>query len=142
MITKYTVGFLFRNQDTEVALIRKRKPIWQRGLLNGIGGHVEDGETPLECQKREFSEEADAIVDDWREFCVLNVKDAVVHFFVSRQPALIRSKTSETVGWYPVTDLVRARTLENLRWLIPMALDKDRIHAVVEEGNSPAEQAA
>jgi hypothetical protein len=31
-------GFLFRNNDTEVALIRKNKPDWQKGKLNGIGG--------------------------------------------------------------------------------------------------------
>jgi hypothetical protein len=38
---EYVCGFMFANDFTEVALIRKNKPEWQRGKLNGIGGKVE-----------------------------------------------------------------------------------------------------
>jgi hypothetical protein len=37
MIT-YVVGFLFSPSGAEVVLIRKARPSWQSGLLNGIGG--------------------------------------------------------------------------------------------------------
>jgi len=35
----------------------KNRPAWQAGLLNAPGGHIEDGETPLEACIREFKEE-------------------------------------------------------------------------------------
>jgi 8-oxo-dGTP diphosphatase len=35
---RYVLGFMFSSDHSEVALIRKRKPEWQRGKLNGIGG--------------------------------------------------------------------------------------------------------
>jgi hypothetical protein len=36
----YVVGFLFRNNLSEVALIKKDRPAWQAGHLNGIGGKL------------------------------------------------------------------------------------------------------
>lgn len=52
MKTYYTLGFLFDYGQLNVALIRKTKPKWQAGLLNGIGGHVEENETPATCINR------------------------------------------------------------------------------------------
>ena len=52
---KYVVGFLF--QGDKVALIQKNRPAWQKGKLNGIGGHIEENETPLSTVDREFFEE-------------------------------------------------------------------------------------
>jgi ADP-ribose pyrophosphatase YjhB (NUDIX family) len=55
MLTIYTVAFAFCGPD--VLLIRKCKPAWQKGLLNGIGGKVELGETNKGACIREFREE-------------------------------------------------------------------------------------
>ena len=46
MIQHYCVGFLLRNDDKEVALIRKIKPDWQAGKLNGIGRNIRGSDTP------------------------------------------------------------------------------------------------
>ena len=53
----YVVGFLFNKDETQVALVRKNRPEWQAGNLNGIGGKMEVGETTNECMQREFKEE-------------------------------------------------------------------------------------
>lgn len=38
-------------------LIEKTKPDWQNGLVNGLGGSIEDGESIHEAMVREFKEE-------------------------------------------------------------------------------------
>lgn len=40
-MTQYCLGFAFTDHDNFVILIRKNKPAWQKGLLNGVGGESE-----------------------------------------------------------------------------------------------------
>ena len=70
MKTSYVVGLMFNKSMSQVALIRKQKPKWQAGLLNGIGGKIEDGETGLDAMRREFYEETGAhtLRVDWYPF--------------------------------------------------------------------------
>ncbi len=37
-------GFLFDESRERVVLIKKQKPEWQSGRLNGVGGKIEPGE--------------------------------------------------------------------------------------------------
>ena len=53
----YVAGFTFSENDTDVLLIEKQNPAWQRGFLNAVGGKIEPGEQPLEAMTREFKEE-------------------------------------------------------------------------------------
>lgn len=55
---EYVVSFIFTPSMAKVWLIEKLKPEWQKGLLNGIGGKIEEGELPLEAAYRELKEEA------------------------------------------------------------------------------------
>lgn len=117
----YVVGFLFR--DGEVALVEKRRPDWQKGFLNGIGGRVEVGETPLAAMVREFSEEAGAKVYNWRNFGVLSNPEApmAVALYAAWEPAEISTMTDEQVGWHKLSSLAALRVIPNLRWIIPAA---------------------
>jgi 8-oxo-dGTP diphosphatase len=45
-MNKYVVGFLFNSDTNKVCLIKKNRPQWQKGRLNGVGGHIEDGKAP------------------------------------------------------------------------------------------------
>ena len=58
MIKRYVLAFLFDKDKENVLLIRKNRPDFQAGKLNGLGGKIEDGETPLEAVSREVSEES------------------------------------------------------------------------------------
>lgn len=51
------LGFLMSRDRRRVALIKKKRPEWMAGKLNGIGGTVEDGESAAEAMSREFREE-------------------------------------------------------------------------------------
>ncbi len=49
--------FLFSEDRRRVVLINKKRPEWQAGLQNGIGGKVLEGEIYLQAMIREFKEE-------------------------------------------------------------------------------------
>lgn len=124
---QYVVGFFFGHDRRSVALIRKNKPEWQAGKLNGIGGRVEPGETPIEGIVREFAEETGKHTHQrsWRFFAVLRARECDVHFFEqSGNGAGIESPTSEQVDWYSIHHLLQ-NVLPNLRWLIPLALSNE-----------------
>lgn len=54
---RYVVGFAFDNYH-DVLLIEKTKPKWQAGLLNGVGGKIEDSDiSDVDAMVREFQEE-------------------------------------------------------------------------------------
>jgi 8-oxo-dGTP pyrophosphatase MutT (NUDIX family) len=50
---EYVLGFIFTAGRNAVYLIRKNRPAWQRGFLNGLGGAREAGETFVEAMERE-----------------------------------------------------------------------------------------
>jgi 8-oxo-dGTP diphosphatase len=128
MSAQYVAGFLFRNNGQEVALIRKNKPAWQKGKLNGIGGKIERDETQYSAMVREFKEEMGALVTNWERFCVLSVIEgnATIHFFscAGGEYVDLNSTTDEEVVWRPTALLGepgQCPVIENLRWLVPLA---------------------
>jgi 8-oxo-dGTP pyrophosphatase MutT (NUDIX family) len=54
---RYVLGFVFNRNLGRVLLVLKNRPAWQANKLNGIGGKIEVGETPLQAMEREFREE-------------------------------------------------------------------------------------
>lgn len=143
---EYVAGFLFVESflsNLSVVLIKKNKPAWQKSFLNGVGGKIEEGETPSQAMFREFEEETGLRVHDWREFCVLTAKDASwrVHFFssfIKRKTLrmsfpILQQKTAEFVCWYDSDEIDRLHTINNLTWLVPMAKAKSPVIAEVKE---------
>jgi len=132
----YVAGFLFDEAVANVALIRKEKPEWQKGLLNGIGGKVEKQETPEDAMKREFREETGAEVAGWEFFCKLNFRGGEVHFFTARGDYSVQSREKEEVCWVPVEYVCHPKVkdvVHNLKWLVPMAMCGGRTKAEVME---------
>lgn len=126
----YVLGFLFDGLSGSVILIQKDKPDWQKGLLNGVGGKIEEGETPLAAMVREFAEETGANTDPeiWNNFCTLQGDDFVVHCFKAKSTAMwtcARTRESEFVVKVEVRDLHLRRCVTNVNWLIPLALDEN-----------------
>ena len=119
MAARYVVGFLFSRDLAEVCLIRKNRPEWQRGRLNGVGGHIEVGETPLEAMGREFQEEAGRDLE-WRQFCHVWGDEYEVYYFTATDGGAITTLTDEVVSWVDANALPED-CLAILRWLVPMA---------------------
>lgn len=122
------VGFYF-NAFEEVLLIRKNRPEWQKGKLNGIGGHIEKGETPLEAMEREFGEETGIKADSpWDHFVTMTGSDWRVYFY--RAFSLdsfpdIDSPTDEEIITISMKDNLPENIISNLGWLLPLACDMD-----------------
>lgn len=125
---RYVVGFMFNEARNTVALIRKSKPDWQKGLLNGIGGKIEAGESAEFAMMREFCEESGATTHpgDWKHYCRLSGPDWRVEFFVTTGSVEgLKSMEEEPLEVLPIHDIAlnRIDMVENLPWLIAAALD-------------------
>lgn len=124
-MTHYCLGFAFK--DEWVYLIEKIKPDWQKGKLNGVGGKVEAGETPIEAMVREFEEETGVKtrLADWTFFTAMTFQDVKVFCYAANLPngAEPISTTEEKVCCWSSQKLIvyDFRLLDNLKWLIPMA---------------------
>lgn len=125
-----------------VLMVRKKRPKWQAGLWNGVGGVVEDGEKPLHAMTREFCEETGHLTQPimWTHFCTENETfGAVVHFYWMRFPDSAPSvevprynDAGEELAWLLVSHLGIVEVLGNLRWLVPLAQDwRGTAHPVV-----------
>jgi 8-oxo-dGTP diphosphatase len=124
----YCLGFLFGGGGSTVLLIRKQRPTWQSGLLNGVGGHIEADESPKDSMRREFMEEVNFNQQpDWSLFCVLSGIGFRMYVFSAFVPKIAgaSAKTEEGVAVY-YTRQLPPDTIPNLRWLIPMALSFKR----------------
>lgn len=53
---EYTINFLFTTGLSQVLLVRKGRTAF-KGMLNGVGGELEPGETAYGCAMREIAEE-------------------------------------------------------------------------------------
>ncbi len=128
---EYVAGFLFDIAKTKVVLIEKRRPTWQAGKLNGVGGKIETGESPHDAMLREFSEETGLTVLSWSRVLLLRGRDWRVHFFRAfGVPDATETTTDERVGVFRTAQLPD-NVLPNLRWLIPMCLDDDLVYPIV-----------
>ena len=123
------VGFLFwRGQ---VLLVRKARPFWQAGKLNGLGGKVEEGETAVMAMVRECHEESAVVTStmDWEYVANIEYDGGRVQFFRHFAPdsALISDvknpDPTEPLEWHPWLNLPDD-VLPNLRWLVPFCQDR------------------
>jgi len=121
---RMVVGFVFNASTTAVMLIRKVKPEWQCGLLNGIGGKIEQGESTCGAMRRECLEEAGIDIDIWTWVHKLSADDWEVDFFACcADLSMMRSMEVEQLEVIMLSDInpLRVDMINNLPWLIPMA---------------------
>lgn len=117
----YTLGFAII--CGEVLLIEKKTgPPWMIGKYNGLGGGIEDGETPQECMHREFLEEAavSIAVPKKENFTFLSAGGTV---FVFRLDVGIQFAVDDIdeghLEWFDMGHLP-VNACDNIRWMIPL----------------------
>lgn len=131
--TAYVVGFAMDDLG-QVVLIRKKRPEWQAGLLNGVGGHIETvcrrhdhinsshnsgcaenfPETPVAAMVREFREETGVglSANRWGDHIArIEHEDASIFVFRAKitdtEISMIRNVTDEDVEVHLLANVVR-----------------------------------
>jgi 8-oxo-dGTP diphosphatase len=124
--------------NREVLLGRKKTGLGA-GKTVGLGGHVEDDETPAEAAAREVKEEAGISVDaaDLAEVAHITFLfpacprwDMTVNVFTSADWTGQAGETAEIVPrWFPVSDLPLASMWDDARHWLPPVLAGQRLRA-------------
>lgn len=130
-MNRQVVGFLFSPNREQVVLILKNRPSWQKGLLNGVGGHCIENEIARDAMIREFKEETGVLIGNWTCFAVgINTEDTVEVLFYkafNKEYENVKSVTDEELYIIDVNDFIRNAenfpSIFNIRWLIQLALD-------------------
>jgi 8-oxo-dGTP diphosphatase len=124
------LGFVFNANRTKVLLQKKHRPEWQKGRYNGIGGHIKVGEepSPSTAMERECKEETGMFIpySDWRLFATMQMPDTSKVYVFKVFTDMIFNAKDITDERGTICDLDWFRTLpiiDNLEWLIPLALD-------------------
>ena len=122
----YVLGFAFN--DCHVLLIEKKRPKWQNGLYNGLGGHIEEGEQPVAAMVREFEEECGIITNEseWEQFAIMKGNDWMCYCFRSRNVFNLSEATQTTDEKHKVINaytLENYKTVSNIPALIGLAMD-------------------
>lgn len=129
------VGFALTYDAESVLLIRKQRPESQAGKLNGVGGKIERGESPVDAMVREFQEESGVGTSaaDWELFAVLTSPEWEVSFFRASLPretledaVMAPPLTHERLECWDIDRLPSQSTTRNMRWLLPLCLDTSR----------------
>lgn len=111
----YVLVFAFDWTREKVLLIKKSKPEFQAGLLNGVGGKIQQGEIPEQAAIREFKEETGLDIGGLKELAHLTVNDpknANIAVFYTTEIEECKSDEPynyETLegacGWYDMTEI-------------------------------------
>jgi len=134
---RYVVGLLFDEGRFNVVLIHKTHgPKCVVGRWNGVGGHIEPGETPIQAMVREFREEAGVRTreHDWTPVAELSSGVAQVYFYACENEGYFMDAhtcTDEEIAVFNV-DQLPSRLVTNLTWMIPWLADPFIIRQYME----------
>ena len=136
----YVLALLFTPDGSRVALMRRTRPAWQAGRVNALGGKLLPLESAAAAASREVLEEAGVRVPEaaWREVVVWRDPVYRMHVLSAFHEAAASARTAEDQEVFLAeTSDLPAESIENLRWLIPLALDRDVALPVEVRSASP-----
>jgi len=125
---KYVVAFVFNYDLSSVLLMHKNRPAWQNGLVNGLGGKVDEGEDTYTTVSREIEEESGLEIpkESWvkagRVYSDSFEMDVFGYIYEGGMSDAT-TKENEPIEWFKVADLP-SNTIENVPWLIHITFDK------------------
>ena len=115
----------------DTIFIRKNRPHYLKGLLNGVEGHIEPGEDPVEAMRRELKEETGQDISEkrWSLGVVLDYEEEGYKIWVFRSSTTedkLQQLTDEKVLWLSSTEMEHENFAPNVRWLLVLLRDQQR----------------
>ena len=130
----FAIGFVFNEAEDAVLLIKKRKPKWQAGHWNGVGGKIEEGETPLKAINREFREET-GVVHAFEHVITFVCPSGTVFVFkaISEHEEIMfeQLEIEQLKVWRLV--LLPHNMMANLKWIIPVCLSSIQFPLLIQQ---------
>lgn len=134
----YVCGFVFDKEISNLILVRKLRPMYQRGKLNGIiDVMTDDDPDPISAMERVAFEKLGVPVPLWFQFNVERFEDAVtIHYFIALNDEAVQKVESlgepdpkvhnaaEPVQVYKLSQVPYMEAVPSLQYLIAMAVTK------------------
>ena len=138
-VLDYVLALLFTADAREVVLVRKTRPAWQAGRVNALGGKMHYDEAVSDAARREVREEAGIDVGGWEEFLVWHDPEYRLRAVRAFDDAARRARTAEDQEVFLArVDALPPNVIDNLRWIIPLALDRDVAVPIAVRSANPA----
>ncbi len=129
---EYVIGFVFDEFKEQVLLILKERPEWQKGKYNGLGGLIEENESPKQAMIRECKEECGLYIEDWEHVLTLSCPNLLLNYYRTFvEMAIFELACSQTdelvlpVDSYRYLEEYYERTVRPTNWILLMAMDQD-----------------
>lgn len=129
----YVLGLVFNDTKTRILLIEKLRPDWQKGRWNGIGGKIEEGETPSEAMLRESREETGHEYDFLHRI-TFTCPGGTVYVFIAKTPREIQFDQieDEKLKVWGLWELPHG-LMANIKWIIPLCLANVRFPVMIDQ---------
>ena len=134
-----TLCFILEGRPPRRILLGRKKRGFGKGKLNGLGGKVRPGETPIRTIVREVAEESGVIVspDTLRSAGSVTFTfpfepsfDQHVHIFVaSSWEGEVQESEEMAPAWFPIGGIPYDRMWDDDRYWLPLVLAGERIRA-------------
>ncbi len=129
----YVLAFAF--DDDKIIMIRKNRPKYQNGKLNGVGGKIENAETAIMAMVREFKEETgvSSYDSDW-----VNFANVINHFYIlncfkidlSGLSKAVKTVTDEPIEIHEIKKLYKEQLVGDYLMLLSIALNDDILNTI------------
>ena len=125
----HTATCIFVSEKDRLLLIRKKRGLGQ-GKINAAGGKLESGETPLECARREISEELGITVGQVTHsgenlFQFADGYSMHVHIFITDEYEGTPVETDEAIPlWVNRDDIPYSEMWEDDQLWVPLMLNQ------------------
>ncbi len=130
----YVLGLVFNSSQDTILLIDKLRPEWQKGRWNGIGGKIEEGETPYDAMCRESVEET-GFIHPYQHKITFVCPGGTVFVFAAKcsHPRInFNQIEDELLQEFPLDNLPGG-IMYNIKWIIPLCLANVRFPVMIEQ---------